>query len=479
MSVDASTFPTLSTVTRNAAALFVGRALVMTLSFAFLIGAARVLGLSGFGQYMLARTYFDLLLTLSVTGLSILITREIAKAPALGPVYLGTGAPLVIGLAALLSGLLVLVSPLAGYGSDVRSMLWLVSLALIPASFAMLCEAVFVAIGKAPYVMFGTCSEGALYAGIGLVLLWQGHGGHSLLAALVATRASLAALYAVRVWRVFGEMPRLGSYAFTRRLCLDWRTFACENWLANITSSTSTIVLSVFHSEATVGLYTAASRITNFGTPLIASFTSAMFPYLSRLHEESSLSFRRVGEESLKYMVAVALPGVVMIATFADRIIATMYGDVYRPAVPVLRIVIWVFVLNFINPFVSHLLFARGEQIRSLRVGAITAAVSLVLSLVLIPRWGAIGAASAVLASAGLACGLFCANAFRPNLAAVLMAFGKAALAAATLAAFLALSRHANPAALIVGGVGVYLGALVLLRVSSPREVAMFLRGLQ
>src|SRR6185295_14031084 len=105
---------------------------------------ARLLGVTGFGKYMLARTYFDLLLTLSVTGLGILITREIAKTPALGPVYLGTAAPLVIGLAALLSGLLVLVSPLAGYGADVRSMLWLVSLAVIPASFAMLCEAVFV-----------------------------------------------------------------------------------------------------------------------------------------------------------------------------------------------------------------------------------------------------------------------------------------------------------------------------------------------
>ncbi|HEY1303111.1 MAG TPA: flippase [Vicinamibacterales bacterium] len=465
-------------VTMNAAALFAGRALVAMLSFLFLISAARFLGVSGFGRFMLVRMYFDLLLTLSVTGLGILITREIAKAPALGPTYLGTAAPLVIPLATLMGGALALAAPLAGYGADVRSMLWLVCLALVPASFAVLCEAVFVAVGKAPVVMMGTFTEVALYAGIGVFLLSRGHSGQSLFTALILTRTALASVYIIVLWRLFGQIPRPGSYAFTKRLCRDWRTFACENWLANITSSVSTIVLSVFHGEATVGLYAAASRITNVGTPLAASFTSAMFPHLSRLHAESNASFRRVGEDSVKYMLAIALPAVVIIATFADWIITTLYGHAYSAAVPVLRIVIWVFVLNFVNPFVSHLLFARGEQIRSLRVGAVTAVVATGLSLALIPRLGAVGAASALLGSAALACCLFCVNAFRPNPARVLMTFGKAALAAAALAGFLALTRHASPAALVAGGVGIYLGALALLRVSSPREVAVFLRGL-
>ncbi len=168
--------------------------------------------------------------------------------------------------------------------------------------------------------------------------------------ALVATRSVLAAAYAAMLWRRFARIPRPASYAFTRQLCRDWRIFALENWLANLTANTGAIVLSVFHGEAAVGLYAAASRITSFGSPLVASFTSAMFPYLSRLYGESSLAFRRVGEESLKYMLAVALPGIVIVAMFADRVIGTLYGDAYAGAVPVLRIVIWVFVFNFAEP---------------------------------------------------------------------------------------------------------------------------------
>jgi O-antigen/teichoic acid export membrane protein len=463
-------------VTKNAAALFVGRTLVMALSFVLVLYAARLLGLTGFGRYALARMYFDLLLTLGVTGLGILITREIAKAPSQGPRYLGTAAPLAIGVIVITGGLLVLVSPAMGYGPETRSMLLLACAALVPASFATLSEAVFVAIGHSHCVMVGTCGEALLYASSGLVLLSLGHGGQSLFVALVTTRGLLAAFYAVQLWRRFGETPRPGSFAFAKQLCRDWRTFAFENWLANMTASSATIVLSVFHREAAVGLYAAASRMVSVGTPLVTSFTSAMFPYMSRLYEESSPALRRLGEESLKYMLAAAVPGVVIVAMLADRVIGTLYGEAYAAAVPVLRIVIWVFVFNFVNPFVSHILFARGEQAISLRVGAVTSLVSLALSLVLIPRWGAIGAAYTFLASSALACCLFCAGAFRPDPTRVLMTFGKAGLAAVSLTWFLAIWRHAHPAALALGGFVVYIGVLRLLRVSSARELSALFR---
>ena len=63
-------FQTDRDVTKTAAALLVGRTVVMAMSFVFVLYAARLLGLTGFGRYALARTYFDLLLTLGGTGLT-------------------------------------------------------------------------------------------------------------------------------------------------------------------------------------------------------------------------------------------------------------------------------------------------------------------------------------------------------------------------------------------------------------------------
>ena len=58
------------------------------------------------------------------------------------------------------------------------------------------------------------------------------------------------------------------------------------------------------------------------------------------------------------------------------------------------------------------------------------------------------------------------------------MAFGRTGIAAASLAAFLAICRHAHPAALAVGALGVYVGALLVMRVLVTREFGAFFRGL-
>jgi hypothetical protein len=58
----------------------------------------------------------------------------------------------------------------------------------------------------------------------------------------------------------------------------------------------------------------------------------------------------------------------------------------------------------------------------------------------------------------------------------VVMTFGKAGVAAASLAGFLAFWRPAHPAALAIGAFGVYIGVLGLLRVSSARELSAFFR---
>src|SRR5206468_9550256 len=120
---------------------------------------------------------------------SILITREIAKTPVLAPAYLGAAAPFALGVAALFGGSLSLLLPLMGYGPDVRASQWLACLALFPASFALLSEAAFVAVGKAHIVMWGTFAEGLLYTTSSLVVLWLGHGLQTLFMVLVATRS--------------------------------------------------------------------------------------------------------------------------------------------------------------------------------------------------------------------------------------------------------------------------------------------------
>jgi O-antigen/teichoic acid export membrane protein len=202
-----------------------------------------------------------------------------------------------------------------------------------------------------------------------------------------------------------------------------------------------------------------------------------MFPYLTRLFGTSREKFRRVSEESLKYMVALVLPAAVIVSIFADRVILALYGDAYSASIPVLRILIWVGALNFVNPFLSHLLYARGEPLQSLRVAAIVLVAYLPLALFLVPRGGPSGAALALLVSSALSCGLYCSAAFKPDARSVLVTFGRTGVACASLALFLALARQIHPAVLGVGAFGVYLGVLLLVHGLPGRSVSASFRA--
>ena len=70
--------------------------------------------------------------------------------------------------------------------------------------------------------------------------------------------------------------------------------------------------------------------------------------------------FKQLSESSLKYMLAFIFPMAVTITVLANRIIVLLYTNKYNDSIPVLRVLAWLLVLDFFNPFFSHILFARG-----------------------------------------------------------------------------------------------------------------------
>lgn len=466
-------------VTKNTVALVVGRASVMLFSFAFIVYAARFLGVDGFGKYALAQAYFELFLSLSATGLSIVITREIAKRPSWASRYLSASVILVTVLTLVASGLLISLVHIFGYAPDTRAAIYLACLALLPATISLVFEAAFVAFEKAEYAAYGTMLESTLRTGLGLAALLMGYEVLALFVVLIVARICMLLFYLAFLSQQVSKLHWYFDWAFLKQLVRDWRVFALENWLSSLFGSLDFIILSFFHGELAVGLYAAAYKTLRLGSVVAVSYTTAIFPYMSRLFEESRDTLRRLSEESLKYMFALILPGVVTIAVLADRVIILLYTNEYADSVPILRVLIWVLVLRFLNPFLSHILFARGEQRKSLQVAAISLVLYVAICLWFIPRWGGIGAAWALLLAV---CAAFCFYfVFVLRGEAVmrtLLTFGRTALAAASLGAFLLILRDIHLIPLLVSAGVVYVLLLLILRVPSSSDLDLF-RGLQ
>jgi len=460
-------------ISKNTSALLAGTICRAGLTLAFVIYLARVAGVEKFGQYALARHYFELFLGLSSTSVGILITRRIARdVDCLGQ-CVTHAAVILSGLAAASTGILWALGHLFQYSDGTRLVICAAALSLLPAVLAAVLESAFVAIERAGVVTCATALSTLLFVVGGVLVIEQGHGMVAIFAALAASRIFMLLCYFVLLrrhvpslrWRFdrssFGEMIR------------ELKFYALENWCSTLNNHLGLILLSIFHSEFVVGLFAAASKVMNVGNLLATSYTRAVFPYLARVARESADTFRRVSQGSVKYMLALVLPFIIMLSAYAEQVVTLLYGGSYSGAANVLRIMVWVVLVRFVNPFLSHALFARGEQAKSLRAAVIRLAVYCSLGFGLIPAFGAAGAAWATLGSTVAAFCIYYVSVFRDQgqglgLAAPLARTMLAGLLSAWL---LFAAGEENPVPMLLIGAVVYAALLVVFRVVTWNEI--------
>jgi O-antigen/teichoic acid export membrane protein len=465
-------------VIKNIVALSTARASVILLSFVFVVYAARILGVSDFGKYALIRTYFDLFLDLCTTGLCIILIREIAKKPSLVSQYLNTSMLLVLILAVAASSILIILAQTFHYAPDTQAALYLVCVALLPATISAVLEAAFIAFEKAEYITYGAILENMLRTMLSLFVLFQGYGVLALFMILIATRLFMLMFYLVLLSRHITKLHWYFEWAFLKQLVHGWKIFALENWLSNIFWSLDVILLSFFFGERAVGLYAAANKLLSLGSAFATSYTSAIFPFMSRMFEESRKTFQRLSQGSLKYMLVLIFPSVLTIALLADPLISLLYPGEYANAIPILRVLIWVLLFRFLNPFLSHILFAQGEQRKSLQVVAISLAFYVAICLWFIPRWEAIGAAWAVLLAVTVAFCLYYNFVFRKEGEMnPLGTLGRPVLAILGTGMFVLIMWDSHLVLLLISALVLYVLLLIIFRVPSSTDIELF-RGI-
>lgn len=446
----------------------------MVISFAFVVYIARYLGVEGFGKYALAQRYFELFMSLSATGLAIYITREIAKQREQLPTYLNAALLMVVVLTVVADLILISLGEIFHYAPDTRMAINLVAIALFPATIGAILEAVFIAHEKAEYVSYGLVGEGIFYNGLAFLALWLGYGMLSLFVVLVITRFLLLFFYIYWMPRQIASFQWNLQWPVVWRVFREWRVFALENWISTIYGGLDVIVLSSFQGEFAVGIYVAAQKLLRLGSIIAGSYTTAMFPYMSRLFAESKDVFKQFSESSLKYMLAFILPLAITIAVLADKIIVMLYTDKYLGSIIVLRILAGLLILEFFNLFLSHVLFARSEQRRSLYVAIIRILTFAAISFVLIPRWAEVGAAWSLLLTSIVAFIFYFTFMLQgERVGQMLLKLAHTLPAAAVLVIFFLVMKDLQLIPLVLVGGIVYVIFLFVFRVVSTNDLRM------
>jgi glycosyltransferase involved in cell wall biosynthesis/O-antigen/teichoic acid export membrane protein len=312
-----------------------------------------------------------------------------------------------------------------------------------------------------------------------VMVVIAGHGG--LVPLVLASLTGTAAQY---LWITRLSLGVLGGRIRPTRG--PWVAMLAEAWPLALSTTVSSalqqaplLALSLF-SLGSAGLFTAANKIPQqlFLLPLAVRATT--FPVLSASWLADRTRFNRQLGRLVDGSVLIAIPGAVGGIALARPLMRLLFGPGFEGAAVPFAVLLLVFALLFPGILVGEALIAAGFQRFSLLIQAASLPVLLGLLLVLVPAYGATGAALALLGSyVGIVVGSFGLARWKLGARTPLTALARSALA---LVLGLIVVATSAPLGEVPGaglGVLVSLTTLVLLGQTTLRDASAILAAMR
>jgi O-antigen/teichoic acid export membrane protein len=167
------------------------------------------------------------------------------------------------------------------------------------------------------------------------------------------------------------------------------------------------IMLGIMIGDEAVGIYSAATRISEAWYFLPIIIVASVFPAIleSKKCNETQYTIRL--QKLYDFMVILSLAVSIPMTFLSNYIITLLFGAAYAQAGTILAIHIWGSIFVFLGIAGSRWFLAENMLWLNFQRTAIGATANIALNLVLIPKYGGIGAAVALVISQALSSWLY------------------------------------------------------------------------
>jgi O-antigen/teichoic acid export membrane protein len=397
MEIHAAKTPRLRTrVLQNTAALLGGRGISIVLSAGASVLLTRYLGSERLGQFGAIYAYLGLFTWLTTLGIEPVLIREISKERESASSLLHTAIVLAsfLCVGALLAT--ILFAPWAGFNGHLRSLLILAALEFVLIPFR-LPGIIFQVDLRQWYAATINVVRQGVWFGI-VIILWLLGASlfYVILGRLLATavESALTWAYSRRFLSAGRKFLRVRSGKIFRHSI----PIAFTTLLSMIYFRIDQVMLHKMASDFVLGQYVAAVRVSELFEFLPNAFIISMAPLLS-VSVDQPERFHAYTDRLFRYFMIAASAICVFMSTGAGLIMRILYGKQFAPAAPLLAVLIWSEIAVFFATVVYNVLISKNQQWLLPVPTLVGAAVNVALNLVLIPRYGAAGAAWATLVS--------------------------------------------------------------------------------
>lgn len=378
-------------IVKNMTILSFGQLISRPLFVIYVAALARHVHAEGIGQITTAQALCGMAFVFVNLGLDALVTRDVAADRSRTGLYMVAvnSVKCILGLVAIIA--LSLVAS-AGYSPETQVIIVMYAFLYLLGAIYGTIRAIYQAHEQMGYDVTLQLGRDLLNIGLSLLAIYLS----ASLVVIVGISLLATTVQLVVAWPLLRRLkvPLLAwpAKAELHRILISALPFSAYVLIAVAGNYVTTVVLSATASQREVGLYGAALNIGAVLTFFAGAFGTAVFPVLSRLSAMSAAKASTVFGKSFGLLFIVCFPLAVLSILMARPMIELLYGPGFVGAVPVFQVLALTFA-GMTGYACGAYLNASGRQtFYAVSQGGFVA-IQIILSLVLVPRFGIMGAA--------------------------------------------------------------------------------------
>jgi O-antigen/teichoic acid export membrane protein len=355
---------------------------------------AHALGADNFGINSFATSYVAYFLIVVNLGFETFVTREIASNGSRLRALVGSVITMRLLLAVGMSVALCLSLPLLHLSAVAQTVMLIQGVGLFTSAIGLTCA--YQGMQRMRVVAWREMAASVVNV-VGII--WLVHTPDDLiLAACIAagtqmlTNVAIVTQYAREFDLPRIRLPERADFAVARQSM----SFFWSMLMITITYNTHIVMLGLMRSETEVGLFSAGWKLFIFAITVPNLIATLFLPRIANLSARPAERDRAI-ELFLKAIIVCAIPITMFGSLLTPQVLVLLFGSAYLPATPTVVLLLLNALVVALNIGFGTSMLAVGRQQAFLRVVAVGAGVGVMLNAMLIPFYGAEGAALATL----------------------------------------------------------------------------------
>nr|MBU0722440.1 flippase [Patescibacteria group bacterium]MBU1663581.1 flippase [Patescibacteria group bacterium]MBU1933888.1 flippase [Patescibacteria group bacterium]MBU2007838.1 flippase [Patescibacteria group bacterium]MBU2233809.1 flippase [Patescibacteria group bacterium] len=387
----------ITNIAKNTSYFTLALILQKVISFTYFVLIARAIGPADLGKYYFAISFTSIFGIFIDIGQSTVLTREVAKRPDDAEKLFSSVFLIKLPLAILSMLAVFSIINFSSYPDITRQLVYLSIFCMILDSFTLTFFSVSRGFHNLKYESISSVIFQLIVFIVVLTVLKFNLGLVWLMMSLV-----LASLYNFifsfyilkKKWKL--KINWRPDKILIKNILLISLPFAVYAIFQRVYMYFDSVLLSLLAGDHQVGIYQIPFKIIFALQFLPLAFIASLFPALSSYWQNNREQLAITFERAVKYLIIISLPVSIGGIILADKIMVIFKSD-YSDAILPLQITMAAVIFMFLNFPAGSLLNACDRQkINTINMGIILIA-SVILNLILIPRYQAIGASLTVL----------------------------------------------------------------------------------